>query len=116
MSYICQIELSVPKILGDDEISFLVIGRFKFDPGLGVGDELNITDWEYRGRIYKLETKVTGIKKEICPSPYRFSDEDKVKFNINGYSESNGLFLVRYFVEASDRETIIEIAKIGRGS
>ncbi|MFN6561445.1 MAG: hypothetical protein RMY28_016845 [Nostoc sp. ChiSLP01] len=91
----CQVEL-LSLIEEDGEIIYFLVGRYNFDPGLQIGEEVSI-NCEVGGEVFYLKTRVVERKKEIYPkgSHSRKADES--------------LFLLRIFVEAEDREKLLAI-------
>lgn len=99
----CTVELL--SSFGKQEAQFFVVGRYLFDIGLQVGDEVEINGWKIWHKMYTLKAKVVQRKREIFPpnSPQLIEHgDDAVK---------NGLFALRVFVEAEDRDAIIEICE-----
>jgi hypothetical protein len=103
---IYQIELSLPlNVDSDKESQFIVLCKFNYDPHISEGEEIYIPKWNlghydgmhYREKPYSFKVKVVGIKKEIYPPHNSFPD---------------GVFITRYFVEAEDRETYVEIREL----
>ncbi|BAS59750.1 hypothetical protein NIES2135_07170 [Leptolyngbya boryana NIES-2135] len=102
--FLCQVELlsSLPQPNG--EPFYLGVGKYNFDPNLQVGDEVWVNDWEVGGKTYHLKTKVVARKKEIHPP-----DHTLERFGAEAIR--NGLFILRIFVEAEDRDAVLEISE-----
>lgn len=99
----CTIELLDALKTTNNEPKFLVVGRYGFNPGIHEGDEIYI-DWTVWGKDYQLKSKVVGRKREVYPP----SDQ----LNSRGQEAvEKGLFLLRIFVEAEDRDAIIELSE-----
>jgi len=106
-----QIELLFPLKLDydkdqdtDRQPTFIVLCKLDCDPCIPIGAEIDVPKWSlghkegfrYNEKEYNFNAKVVGIKREIHhPSS----------------SDSKGTFLVRYFVEAEDRDLVIEMCE-----
>lgn len=107
---IYQIELLFPLKLYSDkdqfdtEPKFIKLCELDCDPCIPIGEEINVPEWKlgrrdggiYSEKTYSFNTKVVGIKREVHPHS----------------GESKGTFLVRYFVEAEDRDLVIEMCNL----
>lgn len=104
----CTIELLNPTKQSDDEPRFFGVAKFDFDPGLEKEEELwiNCEVWD---KFYKLKVKVIGRQKEVhAPSnKSRTISEETTK---------EGVFRLRIFVEAEDRDKAIEIKEAIRSN
>ncbi len=101
----CTIELLHPSRQREKEPGCYVVSKNRFDPGFKVGDELEINDWQIWGQSYTFNVKVVRRKYEIHPP-------DKQLVNQYGYpneAASEGLLLLRIFVEAEDRDQLVEL-------
>ena len=105
-----QIELLFPLKLDSDknkdsneEPKFIKLCELDCDPCIPIGEEIQMPEWKlgsydgttYSEKTYSFDAKVVGIKREVYPH----SDQSK------------GTFLVRYFIEAEDRDLVIEMCK-----
>ncbi|MBD1859214.1 MULTISPECIES: hypothetical protein [Leptolyngbya] len=86
----------------DGEPRYLVVGKYNFDPNIQDGDEVWV-NWEVGGKQYNLKTKVIARKKEIYPHPDMR--------NLSEETKRNGMFMLRVFVEAEDRDAVIEMCE-----
>ncbi len=80
-----------------------MVGRYSFDPGIHEGDEICI-NWTIWGKDYQLNSKVVGRKREVYPPSNKLGSRGRE-------AVESGLFLLRIFVEAEDREAIVEISE-----
>lgn len=75
---------------------YFVVATYGFDLGLQVGDEI----WVYmkvQDKPYNLKTKVVNREKAIYPKDHYSKSKD------------TSIFQLRIFVEAEDRDAMIEI-------
>lgn len=106
----CHIELLSSVPLPDGGPSFLVVGTYSYDPNLQEGDEVWINNWKVWGKAYSLKSKVVGRKKEIYPPSMDLEEH---------YGEEaarNGILVLRVFVEAEDRDAVVEISEALRNN
>ncbi len=102
--FVCSIELLSTLRHEDGEPKYFVVARFKFDPGLQPEDELWV-NWEVWDKSYNLKTKVLNRKNEV------FAPESKLKEKYGEEAAKNGLFMLRIFVEAEDRDAVLELCE-----
>jgi hypothetical protein len=97
--------LELLSTLGADkgEPTFVVVGTYPSNPGLNEGDEVYVPSWRVGEKMYNLKTKVVGFRREA-----HFPDNDLEK-KYGAQAAKNGLFMYRIFIEAEDREGLIEI-------
>ncbi|MTF40033.1 hypothetical protein [Cyanobacterium aponinum] len=105
----------------DSEDTYFTVGRYFFNPDFEIGDEMEVywteTDdelcstWNY----HQLKVKVVDKKTEI----YKYDDQQlmqlaKTKFHLNNSVEelmNTGVMNLRVFVEAEDRDLMVEISE-----
>ena len=102
----CTIELLEPLKQPDDETRFWTVGKYNFDPGVHEKDVIWVY-WEVWGEVYELKVKVVGRKREVHPAGNRLKSigEEAVK---------EGVFKLRIFVEAEDRDRVIKLSEVIR--
>jgi hypothetical protein len=99
----CSIELLFAPLSDDDpEAKYLEVGEYDFLPALNVNDEVSVF-LEVWDKEYILKTKVVHIKTEVIAKNHRILCSKKTI----DYDKS--AYLVRIFVEAEDRDSIVEI-------
>ncbi len=102
--FICTIELLSTLNLAASEPTYWKVAEFKFDPGCQIEDELWI-NWEVWGKNYRLKTKVLQRQKEvISPNP-------NLRKQYGDDAADKGLFRLRIFVEAEDRDAVLELSE-----
>lgn len=102
----CTIEL-LSTFTGDDgEPLYLTVARFSSDPGFLEEEEvfINYPAWgtDDLPKDYELKAKVIGRRKEVYHANPRLIRQ-------NGEAAKTGLFRLRVFVEAEDRDTVLEL-------
>jgi hypothetical protein len=102
--FVCSIELLSTLRQEDGEPTYFVVAKFNFDPGLQPEDELWV-NWEVWGKAYNLKTKVLNRKKEV------FAPDSKLQREYGDEAAKNGLFMLRIFVEAEDRDAVLELCE-----
>jgi hypothetical protein len=102
--FVCSIELLSTLRQDDGEPTYFVVAKFNFDPGLQPEDELWV-NWEVWDKPYNLKTKVLNRKKEV------FAPDSKLKGKYGEEAAKNGLFMLRIFVEAEDRDAVVELCE-----
>lgn len=103
----CTFELLYPSRERDKDPGLLVVNRLYFDPGIQKGESLEINDWEVDNQHYTFNVIVVNRKWEIHP-PHRHLH------TVHGYPEEttrDGILMLRIFVEAEDRDKLIEITE-----
>jgi hypothetical protein len=96
-------QLELFALLDVVEPRYVVVGRHSSNPGLNEGDEICITDWNVWDKSYSFKAKVVGFKCEAYFPDRKLADK-------HGHEAAkNGLLLNRIFLEAEDREMILEI-------
>jgi hypothetical protein len=92
----------------DGEPRYVVVGTYISHPGLNKGDEVVIPHWAVGDKVYELKTKVIGIKREA----HFYNELKGSKFEeVYGSAIKNGLFMHRIFIEAEDRDSMVEIGE-----
>lgn len=93
----CRIEVLMNMLPALDEPDYIRVGEYDFEPpGLQVGQELIIC-WKVWDKPYRLKCKVVGRQTE-----------NYSKGSHETYTDES-FFLLRVFVEAEDRDIIVEI-------
>lgn len=100
----CRIELLSTLQTEQSTPRYLNVATFSYNPGFQVGDDIYVY-WEVWNKKYSLKSKVIQIKKEI----HGVGNKNlKEKF---GDEAENGCYLLRIFIEAEDRDAIVEISE-----
>ncbi|HEY9296011.1 MAG TPA: hypothetical protein VIQ31_06495 [Phormidium sp.] len=99
--FICKIYLYTLLKQEDGSPAFIDIAEFNFDPGWQK-EEVILTNWEVWGKVYALRAKVLAREKVLSVS----NDKLRKEYGNTAY---NGLYTLRIFLEAEDRDTLLEI-------
>ncbi len=101
----CSIELIYSLDSTDDNFCSYVVARNEFDPGLKIGDELVISDWDVWYKSYTFKAIVVGRKLEVRPPDNKLVE----KHSLPSEAAIEGAILLRIFVEAEDQDKVLEL-------
>lgn len=103
--FFCSIELLHPVKQGE-EPRYYRIGKHTFDPGFKEGDSFEVNRWNIFGKKYTFNVFVINRKYELYPP-----DRDLEK-NFGALAIEEGVINLRIFVEAEDRDKMLEIQEV----
>ena len=114
---LCQVELRSLEDV-ENQPTYYIVGRYGFDPELKIGEDIWI-NWQVAGQNLEIAGTVTDHRKEIYVDGKgvvrTMSDEDRTKFSaiypdgIKALENGANLFLSRIFVEAKDKNVLLQI-------
>lgn len=114
---LCQIEM---RSLENTERTpaYYIVGRYGFDPGLQAKEDVWI-NWQIAEHDFEIKTQVISRRKEVYVDGEsivrKMNDVEKAKFSaiypngVQSLREGASLFLIRIFVEATDKEALFKI-------
>ncbi|NEQ52769.1 MAG: hypothetical protein F6K11_21965 [Leptolyngbya sp. SIO3F4] len=100
--FLCTIELLLPYRPENSEPEFLTICKYDFVPNLQINDEIRIYK-KFEGKEYHFKAKVTGRDIQVHSSDTTLAQPKETL--------GKDLFWHRFFVEAEDRDFIVDIAE-----
>lgn len=116
---LCQIEMLAHDHMVPDP-AYYIVGRYGFDPGLQDHEEVWV-NWQVWDRNFEIRAKVVGRRKEVYVDgksiAMGMNDSEKAKFaaiyphGIETLLDGASLFLLRIFVEATDKSQLFEVQK-----
>lgn len=103
--FVCTIELLYPSKREDEEPGFYTVGKHYFDPGFREGDKFEINSWQVWGKDYTFNVLVIEHKYEVYPPDRRLVS----RLGYPDIAAEEGIINLRIFVEAEDREQLLEL-------